>query len=493
MDQREKPVLGEDVPSGEGAAAGRPSPLAHRLPYLFAAALAVIYMADSLVRHAHMRSTGYDLGIFEQAIRAYSRFEAPVVPLKGPGFNLLGDHFHPWLAALGPLYRLWPDARLLLVVQALLIAVSVVPIGRVALERLGIRDGIAVMAAYGLSWGIQGAVSFDFHEIALAVPLLAFAMVALLEERWNAAAYWTLPVLLVKEDMGLTVAAVGGYLLLKRRWRIGAALVAAGVGAIALVTLVIIPLLSPTGDYAYWGSVSGGGTQHGSPDGNGGSLLASLAGLPASMVEHPQKTVFLLTIGLTTALAALRSPILLVALPVVGYRVVSSMPLYWSTGRVHYNAVLMPIVFVALVGAVVAMRASPRRPVRWYARAAVPLSLVIGLATLPRYEFAELVKPGFYGGNPHLTAARGLVGMVPDDARVAATNFLVPQLTGRCEVVLFPNVERMPVDWVLVDTKRPSVVPVPIDQIPGAVAALPREGFQKVAERDGVMLWRKRT
>lgn len=75
-----------------------------------------------------MRTTGFDLGIFEQAVRSYSHGQLPVSELKGPGFPLLGDHFSPVLATLVPFYRLWSSPILLLVAQAALFAVAVVPL-----------------------------------------------------------------------------------------------------------------------------------------------------------------------------------------------------------------------------------------------------------------------------------------------------------------------------------------------------------------------------
>ena len=42
--------------------------------------------------------------------------------------NLLGDHFHPALMLLAPAYWIWDDARVLLVVQALLLAASSLPL-----------------------------------------------------------------------------------------------------------------------------------------------------------------------------------------------------------------------------------------------------------------------------------------------------------------------------------------------------------------------------
>ena len=78
------------------------------LPWAVATLFAPLYAAVSLTRHARLESAGFDLGIFEEAVRSYARLGAPVVALKGEGFNLLGDHFSPALAVLAPIYRLWP-------------------------------------------------------------------------------------------------------------------------------------------------------------------------------------------------------------------------------------------------------------------------------------------------------------------------------------------------------------------------------------------------
>jgi len=444
---------------------GRAGP--RRLPYGSAAVLSVIYTAYSLLRHARLGSAAFDLGIFDQAVRAYSHGKAPIVPLKGPGYNLLGDHFHPVLAVLAPFYRLWPDARMLLVAQALLLGLSVLPIARLAMTRLGRVAGSAVVVAYGLSFGLQGMLGFDFHEVAFAVPLMAFAMVALAEERWRAAALWTLPLLLVKEDMGLTVAAIGFYLLLKRQRRAGVGLIAAGAVVLALAMFVVIPHFSPNGTYRYFGQL----------DGDHGGALSGL-------FTQPGKLLLPFLLLAITGFAALRSPLLIVALPVVAYRLDSANPHYWSVTTVHYNAMLMPIVFVALVDAL------PKLP-RAYARAVPAGVLVIALALLPRFSLWHLAHPGFYRTSGHVTAARHVMAEIPDGASVAASDYLAPQLTDRCTVILFPDLYRRAADWIVVDTTRPGGVhSTPAEQL-ADVRALPSQGYRQVAAADGVLLFRR--
>ena len=94
------------------------------LPTVIACAVGALYVCYSVAQWRALVAPSWDLGIFAEAVQAYSRFEAPIVPIKGPGYNLLGDHFHPILALLGPIFRLSPSALTLLVVQDLLSAAS---------------------------------------------------------------------------------------------------------------------------------------------------------------------------------------------------------------------------------------------------------------------------------------------------------------------------------------------------------------------------------
>ena len=101
----------------------------------FAALL--FYLYHAFADQAAFLTTGYDLGIFDQAVRAYSHFQAPIVPLKGADYNIFGDHFHPIIAVLAPLYWLWDNPHMLLIAQAVLIAASIPVVYRFARRRAG--------------------------------------------------------------------------------------------------------------------------------------------------------------------------------------------------------------------------------------------------------------------------------------------------------------------------------------------------------------------
>lgn len=183
--------------------------------WVLVGALFFTYMTLSLRIHQRLLSNAFDLGIFEQVIRSYADGHLPVSEVKGPDYPVLGDHFHPVLALVAPFYRLWPSPQVLLVVQAALIAASVLPLALWARRALGSGAAAVIGTCYGLSWGLANAAGFDFHEVAFAVPLLACSLAALGSDRLRAAAFWALPLLLVKEDLGLTVAVIGFLIALR--------------------------------------------------------------------------------------------------------------------------------------------------------------------------------------------------------------------------------------------------------------------------------------
>lgn len=304
-------------------------------------ACALITYSVGQWRSMHVPS--WDLAIFSEMAKAYAHGQAPIVPIKGDDFNLLGDHFHPILIVLGPIWRLFPSPLTLLVVQDLLLAVSAWPLTRLATRLLGRVPATALGLFYVLSWGFQGAVAAQFHEIAFAVPMLAFASAAFVEERWRTCILWSAPLVLVKEDLGLTVLMIG----LAIAWRTrresadeeslpllsrGLGLALFGLASFLVTTVVILPLLNPHGT---WGYSLGGGDST-------GPWLARLYS-PGVKLET------LAVLACTAGIIGLRSPWMMAAAPTLAWRFLGNVDFYWEWKNWHYNAVLIPIALGALL------------------------------------------------------------------------------------------------------------------------------------------------
>ena len=450
-----------------------------------AGALFLVYSAVSLRIHERMLSNSYDLGIFEQVVRSYADGHLPVSELKGPGFPVLGDHFSPVLALVAPLYWLHRSAETLLVVQAALIALSVVPLTRWACRSLGATAGAVIGACYGLSWGIASAVGFDFHEVAFAAPLLACSLAALGRDRLMAAAFWALPLLLVKEDLGLTVLVIG--LLIARRGarNLGYVTAALGLAGTLLALLVILPAFSPSGSFAYWflADKSPGGA--GTPGTGAGGVLDLLARGTVGLVTPQAKLNTLVLTFAPTLFLAVRSPLLWAALPTLAWRFFSNNYVHWGTGY-HYSLVLMPIVFAAFTDALI-QRGTGHASLRRYLAGATAICLLI----LPSFPFWQLLSPATWRTDPRVAVAHSLMRKIPDDATVQASTYLVPQLTNRTSVSLYGYaVSRPDPQWIMVDTWVPESLRWPLSYPVEhrLLAQAVHEGYREVADRDGFVL-----
>lgn len=459
-------------PAPVAQAAAKPRPGWWAGPWAVAAGLFLVYLVLSVGRFRRMDWASWDLGIFEQAIRAYAHLQEPVADLKGPGANILGDHFSPIIALVAPVYRVFPGPVTLLVVQAALFALSAVPVTRVAGRLLGRARGLAVGVAYGLSWGIQRAVEFDFHEIAFAVPLLAFALEAVIARRWRAALLWGLPLILVKEDLGFTLAALAVVVAWRARptdrriaWTALGVAAAACVFAV-LVFTVVIPAFATAG-YGYWDKIDGDG-----PLGGIGTKLATLG-----WVLIP-----------TSGLLALRSPLLLVAAPTLGWRFLSGDDHYWSTDW-HYSAVLMPVVALALVDAIDTVRRGERPRLRAYAlqlpTAVLAASLALAATSMPT---AKLAEAHTYEKPERVTAIERLLDRIPDGATVEADTTPLTRLTSRCRVLWIGGSKGVVPDWITIDNSSRWAGEDPTGY---ARQLHPGEQFTVVGEAGGVVLMQR--
>ena len=466
------------APDDENAPGESPDSTAGKLPksrFLVAGAFFLVYLTLSARRHATNLSTGYDLGIFTQIVKSYSEFTAPFSALKGPEYNALGDHFHPILILLAPIYKVLPSAYTLLVCQAALIAVSLIPLMRWAYETRGQKFSYWVGISYGASWGLIELITFDFHEVAFAVPLLAFSLCAAGRKNWRACIAWSIPLVLVKEDLGLTVAAIGLYVAWKGPRAAGLLLAAFGAAATALEMLVILPELNPIGQFAYWPTET--------PEEPG--LLTQAIGA----FWPPVKWLTIFMIVAPTGFLALRSPILLAAIPTLAWRFTSPNPYHWGTDF-HYSAAIMPIAFAAAVHVVAEHRVSARKLLP-----ACTIGAVTTCVTLFTHPMNELVSPRTWSESSHVRTADELLTKIPDGVTVAASNQLAAQLVDRTtvsEVCLFPRsfppIE--PPQWLIYDnsdkTDPECATGTALESQDGSIP-----GYHLIERRGGISLLKK--
>ena len=211
------------------------------------------------------------------------------------------------------------------------------------------------------------------------------------------ACWWSLPIAFVKEDMGITVAAIGLIIFIRTGWlsiavdilmpRLSAGTPApmrtrmqqlysswARTPAVAESTMVmmwgvfwsvvavyvILPYFNSGGNFDYADKV------------NFSAALGDPFGSALQMLSNNTKLATLGLLLITGAILWVISPLAAIALPTLAWRLLSTMESYWASTW-HYSLVLMPVVFLALLDAVVRVRygvVPAAIPVRSAARAA---------------------------------------------------------------------------------------------------------------------------
>lgn len=448
-------------------------------PALVAALALGTYLTFSWSQWRRLETPSWDLGIFTQLAQRYAHLQAPVVDIKGAGFNLLGDHFHPLLVLLGLPYRVAPGAFTVMAVQDVLLAWSAYVVAREAARRLGALPGSLVGAAYAVSFGVVGAVAVQFHEIAFAVPLLALSLVALVRRRWWPAALWAAPLVFVKEDLGATVLVIGLLLAWRaddrRALWLGRGLAAWGVVWLVLTQAVILPALNPAGVFAYANRLDWRG------------LATHPWLLVTHLVDDWRKVITLLLLVAITGLVGLRSPVMLVAVPTILWRFWSGNYGFWGHTW-HYSAVLMPIAFVALLEGVELAGRSPRAWLRTYARSAVAVAVTVGALVAPQVALGQLGTPGFWHPNPREAAARGALAAVPAGSSVEADVGLMSYLVDHHDVYWMGNPGNPAADYLVFDSSWSSGQKTPAALVAWAAAHHPGATYTVTYDAGGYLV-----
>ncbi|MBF6589687.1 MAG: DUF2079 domain-containing protein [Ktedonobacterales bacterium] len=446
---------------------------------LLALAYTIFFVAYLFTLHDAYLTHAEDLGIMDQALwnTTHGALLRQTVCNIVTDTNCLGDvsrfaiHFEPILLPLALLYRFVPSPKTLQLLQVVIVAAGAFPAYWLASRRLrSVLAGVVFAALYLLYPALQAAVTFDFHAVTLAAAFLMFALYFLLARNDVGLVVACVLALATKEEIVVDVAMIGlSAALLQRRWRLGGGLVALALGWL-VVELAIMHAASPLGHpptasrYAALGS---------SPTQVAVYLLTHPGSVLRSYVFEPRHLYYLRSLLAPVGYLPLLSPLtLLMAAPALAINLLSNNAAMYS-GVYQYSADIVPVLLLAAiesvallvgVGARLAARAAPRvegmlwrrpqRAARWAARLRAdswPRALSLGLVMVvlisglraQRLHGYLPITQGFAW--PHVTAhariADTLARLIPPDASVSAQSDLVPHVSQRRAIYLFPYQE----------------------------------------------------
>lgn len=377
-----------------------------------------VFSVFTIGRYERYNATGWDLGIFTQLTwnAAHGR---PLQNTIAEQNNMLGVHAPYITVVLAPLFWLWPDPRMLLIVQSILMGIGAWPIARLARRHFPEWWIPPIFAAIWLLYPCVGFINrWDFHEIAPVAAFLAFAFEAADRRAWPQVDLWLMLSILCKEEVGLNVAFFGLYMLwrLKRKRLPSLIWFVIGIGWFVIHAFVIFPILRnadnglPIHAVRYSWLLN-----HDLP-----TMISYILG-PDTLL----KAAFLIKLFAPVAFISLVAPeALLVALPTFALSLLSSFTPQFDI-FLHYTAPIIPAILVSAVyGAEKLRRMLARQKIKHPTRVILGVALSAAILAWLIYNPLTYLPTPFtvYGWETgaHLDALHEIEGIIPPQACVVA-------------------------------------------------------------------------
>lgn len=440
------------------------SPRTARLLLCFGcAAYAVLYAVLSLLRFRSFHGQ-IDLSYYIRIVWGLAHGQLDVPLVQAP--HLVGLHLEPILLPFAVLARLGlPIAPLLLIGQAVAVALLPLPVYRLARRRLG-SDGWALWLALGslLYPTVTVATLHDFHPVTVALPLLAAWLDAIDEGSWRRALGFGALALACREDIALQLALPVLALWWRHpQWRARLVTVA---GLLLLYFGVYIVAIQPhflpkLGSYGLHFASTGTNVS------SGRELLFLLLRQPlrfvASWLTWDRLRYVIELLWPLGFLPLLGGRLAVGALPILAINFLSSFPRVRSIES-HYTTAMVPfLVMAAVVGLSQVrdlLRMRSRRELVWPLLAGLML-LLSGAHLLhggsPLAIWSSRYSVAQFGDDSEAESLRRAIAAVPAGASVAARPGPLAHLADRPRVISPPEYDDgQPVEVVLTPDATPS-------------------------------------
>lgn len=416
---------------------------------------AVYFSAITVAMHAKVITSRFDLGNMDQVVwnTSHGRIFEFTNPYTTENVVRYIHHADIFLVLFAPFYWLYASPNVLLVAQAVVVALGGWLVYRLAKRVLG-HDWLAAVLALAFLFypTLQRAVLFDFHSLTLAATFGVGMVLAYVERRWKTFAMFAVLFALCKEELPLMIASLA-VLMLWRHWRevpirkIAFTTLAVSVAYFGITYFAIMPAARDGASSKYVVQYDVLGT---SPkemlqniSANPRLLLAMVGGAQARHMYAGQ-------LG-PVGFLPLASPFwLALAWPdyvvnLFNERIEPRLMIY------HYQAAIAGFVFIASIFGVAAIR---RRVGPWWDRwlrrtlrislegvLIVYILVVTGVESyrLSPLPYSQTKDMRVFWPAPMAPVIHDAIANVPESAKVSATNTVGAQLAHREHLYQFPN------------------------------------------------------
>jgi len=426
---------------------------------------AIYFSYFTIQNHWNLRTSAYDLAIEDNVV--YNAMYGEMLkasPMFGPTGIHLGHHATFFAFLLAPFYALSPQAETLLIIQAIIIGAAVIPLFLFARSRLGPWYAAIIAVLYVLYAPVHGANLYDFHYPPLGIGFVFWTVYLVDIKRYRWAALAIFLSLSVREDIALQIFVVGAYFVLSnRRPKAGLIIAAVGIGYFLIMKMGVMPAVRGGKESFAWyykDLIPPGG-----PKGFSG-ILATIGGNPGytlTRLLQNEKILYILQIMTPFAFLPWRRGIgfvfclpgllmTLLAHREASYQISFQYTAHWSIGM-----------FLAVI-IILTMMNRPAWPQddRGRIRVASWMWAIVIVMLATSYQHGAVLQQNTARGGfmafkfkrtdrdvKRYEALWSLIDKMPEDAKVASTERLLPHMSNRRDAYTIRTVGIRDAEYVI--------------------------------------------
>lgn len=381
----------------------------------------ICYSTLSIVRHSHYESYGFDLGINDQTVWRYSKFQIPITTIDPfPDRSKLDAHVEVIYALIAPFYWIWPARRMLLIVSAFVVCSGGLAVYLLAKRRTkGEFISISLMISYLMFYGLQFAIWTDVHSTNFAAAFLAWFLYSLDGKKKTWSIIFFLLAITSKENIALYTLVIALLYLIRRRNKLLLFIVVTSILYLFFIFYIYFPHIVGL-PYLYQ---------------NHSGLLSNFNPIFLFNTKEKLTTIFYsyLSVGFLPILNPLTLPLIFAHFGTF-FVIASDLP--GAQGLFgHYRITLDPLFAWATIMTISTFKFLNRKYIAVY---------ILFCALIVQYTLhlplSYLTKSWFWTASPAVATLDQMISLhLPPDASVVSQNNITPHISHRDKIyTLYP-------------------------------------------------------
>ena len=415
----------------------------------------IIFCLISFVNHYNFKTANLDLGVYTNALYDYSRFRFNYSEaFKTQEENILASHFDLYLPIFSLCSYLFKSYTLL-IVQIVFVLLGGVGVSKVVwLKTQNINLSRWASVNFFLFFGIYTALAYDYHSNVVAAMLFPWLLYYLYQKKYTLFYLVWFFMIIGQENSSLWLVFIGIGLMFQFRKELKVikrlmVLVVVSAVYFYVITQYVMPYFRNDGGvgYRFEYAILGDSV---------GEALVQMISQPFTMLKYMVyendwskvslvKIELIVSVLLSGGLFLYKKPSFLIMLiPIFFQKLLHNNPAIWGVGF-HYSIAFS---VVLSVGAFLVIGSLENHKVRSVLTSVLVISSLVVTIRIMDNPIGYVNKGNIrfyqqahYERNYELNLLKEELDIVPHDAIVSTQSSIIPNLSYRDKIYLFPNVK----------------------------------------------------